>query len=153
MGSFKLGKMTLKSLFTKPITVKYPFEEPEHPAALRGMVSYDHTDCNYCGVCAKRCPTGCIEVDRQSQTWSINHFGCIQCASCVRECPKSCLGMEPVLKHPSTQKSVQVCERPEPTEEEKAELARKEAEKAARIKAAKEAKAAKAKAAAESSES
>lgn len=88
-------------------------------------------------------------MNKNDQTWTIDHFACIQCGSCIRECPKSCLTMNPVLVHPSTEKKKVTISKPEPTEEEKAELARKEAEKAARIKAAKEAKAAREKAAAE----
>ncbi len=143
MGGFKLGKMTLRSLFGKPETVRYPFEEPEHPAALRGCVRFDDSDCIYCGICEKRCPTNAISVDKKSTTWSINHFECIQCESCVRECPKNCLSMDPVIVHPAKEKVVETFRKPEPSDEEKAEQARKEAEKAARIKAAKEAKAAK----------
>ena len=64
MGGFKLGKMTLRSLFGKPETVRYPFEEPEHPAALRGKVVFSSENCIYCGICEKRCPTGAISVNR-----------------------------------------------------------------------------------------
>lgn len=147
MGGFKLGKMTLRSLFGKPQTVRYPFEEPEHPAALRGKVVFSPENCIYCGICEKRCPTGAISVNKKDSTWSIDHFKCIQCDTCVRECPKGCLSMDAVLVHPSTVKEVETFKKPEPTEEEKEALAKKEAEKAARIKAAKEAKAAKAAAA------
>lgn len=146
MGGFKLGKMTLRSLFGKPETVRYPFEEPEHPAALRGCVHFNDEDCIYCGICEKRCPTNAISVEKKEKTWSINHFGCIQCESCVRECPKGCLSMDAVIVHPSKEKVVETFRKPELDEEEKAEQARKEAEKAARIEAAKEAKAAKLKA-------
>ena len=149
MGGFKLGKMTLRSLFSKPETIRYPYEEPEHPACMKGLVEFDYTNCIHCSICEKCCPTGAISVNKQEQTWTINHFACIQCGSCIRECPKSCLTMNPVLVHPSTEKTKVTISKPEPTEEEKAELARKEAEKAARIKAAKEAKAAREKAAAE----
>ena len=152
MGGFKLGKMTLRSLFGKPETVRYPFEEPEHPDALRGKVAFDSKDCIYCGICEKRCPTGAIKVDKKEGTWSIDHFSCIQCDTCARECPKGCLSMDAVLVHPSTAKEVETFHKPEPSEEEKAELARQEAEKAARIKAAKEAKAARDKAKNESAE-
>lgn len=148
MGGFKLGKMTLRSLFSKPETIRYPFEEPQHPACMKGEVEFDYSDCIYCGICEKRCPTDAIKVDKTNETWSINHFACIQCGSCIRECPKSCLSMNPVLVHPSSEKTVVTISKPELTVEEKEELARKEAEKAARIKAAKEAKAAREKEAA-----
>lgn len=146
MGGFKLGKMTLRSLFSKPETVRYPFEERKHSECMKGIVECDPKDCIYCGICEKRCPTNAIKVNKAEKTWSINHFACIQCRSCVRECPKSCLTMDPVLIHPSTEISIVTISAPELTEEEKAELARKEQEKADRIKAAKEAKAAREKA-------
>lgn len=72
MGGFKLGKMTLRSLFGKPETVRYPFEEPEHPAALRGKVVFSPENCIYCGICEKRCPTGAISVNKKDSTWSID---------------------------------------------------------------------------------
>lgn len=142
MGGFKLGKMTLRSLFKKPETVMYPIAEPEHPAAMKGLIECDLHDCIMCSICQKRCPTGAISVDKEHGTWSIDRFACIQCGSCVRECPKSCLSMNPVLVHPSAKKRIETFEKPELTEDEQAELKRKEEEKAARIKAAKEVKAA-----------
>lgn len=142
MGSFKLGKMTLRSLFGKPETVRYPFEEPQHHEEMKGLVQCNTKDCILCGICQKRCPTNAITVNKADETWSIDRFACIQCRTCIRECPKDCLRMEPVIVKPSTQKGVETFRKPELSEEEKQQLAKKEAEKAARIKAAKEAKAA-----------
>ena len=113
---------------------------------LKGHVENDIVECTLCGICAKRCPTGCITVDKEAESWTINPFDCIQCRTCVRECPQHCLNMMPEYRKPAFEKVVSVTTKPEPTEEEKAELARKEAEKAARIKAALEAKAAREKA-------
>lgn len=146
MGYFKLGKMTLKSLFMRPETIRYPYETKPPVEDLKGHVENDIVECTLCGICAKRCPTGCITVDKEAESWTINPFDCIQCRTCVRECPQNCLTMMPEYRKPAFEKVVSVTTKPEPTEEEKAELARKEAEKAARIKAALEAKAAREKA-------
>lgn len=146
MGYFKLGKMTLKSLFKRPETIRYPYETKLPVEDLKGHVENDIVECTLCGICAKRCPTGCITVDKEAESWTINPFDCIQCRTCVRECPQHCLTMMPEYRKPAFEKVVSVTTKPEPTEEEKAELARKEAEKAARIKAALEAKAAREKA-------
>ena len=129
MGGFKLGKMTLRSLFSKPETIRYPFEEPEHPACMKGVVEFDYSNCIYCGICEKRCPTNAISVNKNDQTWTIDHFACIQCGSCIRECPKSCLTMNPVLVHPSTEKKKVTISKPEPTEEERQSLRAKKPKK------------------------
>lgn len=142
MGYFKLGKMTLKSLFTKPETVRYPFETRPVIEDMKGHVENNIVECTLCGVCEKRCPTGCISVDKEAESWTINAFDCIQCRTCVRECPQDCLVMMPDYHKPAAIKEVSVTKKPEPTEEEKAEMARKEEERAAKIKAALEAKAA-----------
>jgi ech hydrogenase subunit F len=146
MGSFKLGKMTLRSLFKKPETVLYPIESRPQPDDLKGSIEIDIKKCTLCQVCAKRCPTNSITVNKEEETWTIDRFDCIQCRTCVRECAFDCLHMAPDYKKPAKEKSVDTYKKPELTEEEKAEKAKKEAEKAARIKAAKEAKAAREKA-------
>lgn len=138
MGSFKLGKMTMHSLFTKPETTCYPFEKKTPPPGLKGHIENDMTKCILCGICQKTCPADAITVDRAAGTWSINRFRCVQCASCTRACPKQSLTMLPTYQTPSTEKTVDVFSKPEETEEEKAA---KEAAKAAKLEAAMKAKA------------
>ena len=65
MGYFKLGKMTLKSLFKRPETIRYPYETKPPVEDLKGHVENDIVECTLCGICAKRCPTGCITVDKE----------------------------------------------------------------------------------------
>ncbi len=144
MGNFKLGKMTLRSLFGKPETVMYPLEKREIPAGHRGMVENDMAKCILCGICVKRCPCGAIEVDKKAQTWAINHFRCIQCDTCVRECPKGSLSMNAEIPHVAAATGQEILTKPQPTPEELAAEAAKAAEREARIAAAKAAKAAKA---------
>lgn len=152
MGSFKLGKMTLRSLFGKPETVLYPMQTRPQPAGLKGHVANDVKTCILCGICEKRCPTGAIIVDKKGGSWSIDRFRCVQCGSCVRECPKACLTMEPDYAKPSASKGVDVSRKPEPTAEEKAAAAAKAAEREARVAAAKAAREAKAKSGSEESD-
>ena len=103
MGTFKLGKMTLGSLFRKPATVKYPYEKREPYPAMRGHVVNDVELCIMCGMCQRACPAGASTVDRKAGDWTINPYSCIQCASCVHECPKHCLSMDVHCTEPTTE--------------------------------------------------
>lgn len=113
MGSFKLGRMTLGSLFKKPETIQYPAQTKTPPAGLKGHIANDESTCILCGICQRTCPAGAIEVDKKARTWSIDRFRCVQCGSCARECPKACLTMEPTYAAPATAKSVDVVEVPD----------------------------------------
>lgn len=117
MGTFKLGKMTLKSLFGKPETIMYPVQQPPRPAGLRGHVVIDIELCILCGICSKRCPADAISVDKAAQTWSINHFQCVQCEACVRDCPKACLSMDVESAPAAATKGLTVVAKPAPEPE------------------------------------
>ena len=119
MGFFKLGGMTLGSLFKKPETVKYPFESKPAPEGLKGHIAIDVDRCILCGMCMRSCTTDCITVDRAARTWAIQPFQCIQCGYCVSECPKNCLTMEPTYTKPSTSKKMMTFEIPEKEKPEK----------------------------------
>lgn len=93
MGGFKLGKMTLRSLFSKPATVQYPFEKREPYPAMRGHVVNDIDECILCGLCTRACPVQALAVNRKEGTWTINPYRCIQCGHCIRECPRDSLSM------------------------------------------------------------
>ena len=95
MGGFKLGKMTLGSLFKQPETVLYPLEQKAAPAGRKGTITLLPETCILCGICEKRCPCNAITVQKKERTWAINHFQCVQCGYCVSECPKKSLAMDP----------------------------------------------------------
>lgn len=87
----KLLGESLKSLFKKPSTLKYPKERPEVPEGLRGKLEHDKEKCIYCGLCAKYCPSSAITVDTKNKTWTHDLGRCLFCAQCeeiCREMPK-----------------------------------------------------------------
>jgi len=50
-------------------------------------------NCVYCTVCAKKCPTGALLVNRAQKKWAIDRLRCITCGYCVEACPKKSLEM------------------------------------------------------------
>lgn len=100
MGSFKLGKMTLRSVFKEPETILYPVVQKPHPEGLKGHIDNDMDVCILCGICEKTCPAAAIVVNKESKSWAIDRFRCVQCGACTRACPKDCLIMEPEYQKP-----------------------------------------------------
>lgn len=152
MGVFKLAGMTMKGLFTKAPTRKYPYEKREPFERTRGGIAMiDVKKCIMCGICAKKCPADAIVVDKANETWTHWPYKCIACDACVHACPKNDIASERNYPPVTTCPEPVVC-KPEWTEEELAEKARIAAEKKAKAEAARAAKAAKAAAAKEAAQ-
>ena len=117
MASFKMAKTVLKSLFKKPATQMYPAVPREWTERTRGHVGIIEENCILCGICARKCPTNAIVVDRKGKTWTINRMSCIQCESCVEACPKKRLAMAPTYTPPSVEKITDIFEIPLPDKE------------------------------------
>ena len=63
----------------------------------------DMTSCVLCGLCARRCPTGALNVDRAAGTWTVDRTACLQCGNCVNGCPKKSLALVPEKDHPTVE--------------------------------------------------
>jgi formate hydrogenlyase subunit 6/NADH:ubiquinone oxidoreductase subunit I len=123
MGSFVLGGVSFANLFQKPATKMYPVVAITYTDMTKGHVVNDIDTCILCGICAKKCPSLAITVNKEGGTWSIDPFACIQCYSCVRACPKNCMSMAPQCTAPalSMQSKVMVKEVKEVPAEKQAE--------------------------------
>ncbi len=94
MKFFVITKTLLKSLFSKPATVKYPFGPREYFKGTRGKITVQIDQCIFCGICQRKCPTHALSVDKAVKKWTIRRGQCIVCGACVEVCPKKCLTMD-----------------------------------------------------------
>jgi formate hydrogenlyase subunit 6/NADH:ubiquinone oxidoreductase subunit I len=89
----------LRSLFKKPVTVRYPFEKTPVPAGFRGNVVFDPAKCIGCNICVNDCPAEAIDIIRVSETEKkfkmiLHNDRCIHCAQCVDSCPTKAYHMD-----------------------------------------------------------
>jgi len=89
-----------KNLFSKSMTVCFPYESIEIQKGYRGEHSYDQDMCISCGLCAKICPDKAIEMieapeehkDKYPKKYPQIDLGkCCFCGFCDDICPKNCL--------------------------------------------------------------
>ena len=83
-----------------PYVVRPPFEN------ARGEIHNDIQICNFCGVCAAKCPSQCIAVDKKAATWSCNPSACVYCGVCAESCPSGSLLQKRDYRRPVQEKEV-----------------------------------------------
>ena len=92
--------VTLKYLFSRPITVEYPDVIPEIPEGWRGLHAFENDRCTKCRLCESVCPVECIHLDVEGKgksaqllRYEINYGTCLFCGLCTEVCPTECLWM------------------------------------------------------------
>jgi len=104
MSILSMTKTLFKSIIHGPYTALYPIKKKDGFERTRGKIEINISDCIFCGICNRRCPTGAIKVDKTRFSWSIDRQKCIQCNYCTEVCPKKCLNMNNQYTAPSTEK-------------------------------------------------
>jgi len=56
------GRRSVRNLLARPATRRYPVEIRDPFAGARGRIQFDVSTCNYCMLCARRCPAAAITV-------------------------------------------------------------------------------------------
>lgn len=83
----------LKNLFTGYATRLYPIQVREPFENARGQISFNEDKCTMCGVCALRCPSVAITVEKKQNKLTFYPFRCIVCEVCVHACPSDAIDL------------------------------------------------------------
>lgn len=101
---FKMTPNIIRNFVTKRATRRYPHEVRAPFEGARGELYNEIEKCTFCRICAVKCPSQCITVDKKTATWECNPFACVYCGICVDVCREKCL-------HQKCQYRPPVCER------------------------------------------
>ncbi len=99
--------VTLKRLFTPKMTIQYPDEKREMAPRFRGLPSLradpetGEALCVACGLCARICPTSCLEMhvvpseegDRELGEFILRSGRCMFCGLSSQVCPVDAITM------------------------------------------------------------
>lgn len=108
---FKGMAITIRHLFTRKVTIKYPEQVRERSKVYRGqhMLKRDEQgreNCTACGLCALSCPAEAITMtaserkpsekhlyreEKYASVYEINMLRCIFCGLCEEACPKDAI--------------------------------------------------------------
>lgn len=103
---FNMTPNILRNLVEKKATRRYPAEERAPFEKTRGELVNDIERCIFCGTCAVKCPSQCIDVDKKACQWAYDPFACVYCGVCVDNCPTKCLSQNPCYLKPAYQQSI-----------------------------------------------
>lgn len=107
LDEFKGFAVTVKRVFRPPVTVEYPDVKREMANRFRGLPSLrvdpesGEALCVACGLCARICPTSCLEMhvvpseegDRELGEFILRSGRCLFCGMCSQVCPVDAITM------------------------------------------------------------
>lgn len=110
--------LTLKMMFTKPVTILYPEEKRRVYDGFRGRHAFvrdpvsGKEKCIGCMKCANICPAQCISIGKEKienklvvVKYDIEALRCIYCGYCVEICPVCALVLTEEYEYSATNKA------------------------------------------------
>jgi len=106
--------LTLRTLFSKPITRQYPQERPDVQLGFRGQHALvrdeesGQSKCVACMRCVMVCPSRCIKIRfhqdedtgaRVVESYDIEALRCVYCGFCEEVCPVNALALTEVFEY------------------------------------------------------
>ncbi len=85
------GCITVSPVYRKPAYEKSGLAMEGSRTEGKTVEGIDRDKCVYCGICAKTCPQGAIEVNRAEKDWRIDGDKCVGCMACAEKCPKKAI--------------------------------------------------------------
>ena len=58
------------------------------PGSISAKPTFDESKCNGCGICARVCPAGCIQMEGGYPNFK---EGCLTCFGCAQWCPREAI--------------------------------------------------------------
>lgn len=107
LDEFKGFAVTMRKLFKKPVTFEYPDVKRDMANRFRGLPALradpetGEALCVACGLCARICPTACLEMhvvpseegDRELGEFILRSGRCLFCGFCAQVCPVDAITM------------------------------------------------------------
>ena len=107
---------TLRNLFRRSHTQRYPEQRPELAPRSRGVIALLEENCTSCMLCARECPYWCIYIEAHKETvevpgasrprqrnvldeFSIDFSLCMYCGICIEVCPFDALFWTPEFEY------------------------------------------------------
>jgi NADH-quinone oxidoreductase chain I len=110
--------LTLRRVFSKPITTQYPEEKISPSQRWRGIQYFEKdergkTKCVACGLCMAVCPSQCITIEtaedeegrRVPLRYELDASRCVFCGFCEEACPVGAIFLGKTYEWVETQRN------------------------------------------------
>jgi ech hydrogenase subunit F len=103
---FKMTPTIMRNFVGKRATRRYPYVIRPPFENARGASYNDLPTGHFGGICAVKCPSQCITVDKKAATWSCNPSACVYCGVCAESCPSGSLQQKRDYRRPVQEKEM-----------------------------------------------